>query len=41
MLLYVHKDKTDDLDVTEVAKLFVSVNSERSKYFGDFPVQDV
>lgn len=41
MLLYVHKDKTDDLDVTEVAKLFVGVNSERSKYFGDFPVQDV
>jgi len=37
MLLHVHKDKADDLDLLQVAKSFISVNSERQQYFGIFP----
>ena len=32
-LLYIHKEKTDALDLCKVAKEFVSVNSRRSHYF--------
>ena len=35
LLTYVHKDLTDKLDMTEVAKDFI-VNEERRKYFGLF-----
>ena len=35
-LLYIHKEKTDALDLCKVAKEFVSVNSHRSHYFGRF-----
>ena len=36
MLLHVHKDLTDQLDILEVANSFISVNLERKKYFGSF-----
>lgn len=35
-LLYIHKEKTDALDLCKLAKEFVSVNSRRSHYFGRF-----
>lgn len=35
-LLYVHKSLTDALDLSKIAKGFVSVNSRRIKYFGKF-----
>ena len=35
LLTYVHKDLTDTLDMTEIAKEFI-VNEERRKYFGSF-----
>ena len=38
LLLHVHKDFTDELSLTEVAKHFVSANVEQSKYFGSYPV---
>ena len=33
-LLYVHTDMTDMLDLTHIAKEFVSINSRRINYFG-------
>ena len=33
-LLYVHTGVTDMLDLTHIAKEFVSVNSRRINYFG-------
>ena len=33
-LLYVHVSKTDALDLTSIAKQFISVNSRRINYFG-------
>ena len=33
LLTYVHKDLTDRLDMTEIAKEFI-INEERQKYFG-------
>ena len=33
-LLYVHTSRTDALDLSVIAKDFVSVNSRRMKYFG-------
>ena len=35
MILHVHKDKTDSLDLTEVAREF-SNNDRRRHFFGDF-----
>ena len=35
-LLYVHKSMTDALDLSQIAKDFVSVNSRRMNYFGKF-----
>lgn len=35
-LLYVHTHLTDDVDLTSVAKQFVSANSRRINYFGHF-----
>ena len=37
-MLHVQKDVTDGLDITEIAKEFVSVNADRTKYFGSFVV---
>ena len=36
MLLHCHKDIADGIDVTKIAKSFVSVNSRRQNYFGNF-----
>lgn len=33
-MLYVHTNLTDMLDLTQIAKEFVSVNSRRINYFG-------
>ena len=35
-LLYVHSERTDALDLTAIAKDFISVNSRRMNYFGKF-----
>jgi hypothetical protein len=37
MLLHIHKQYTDKLDFDEIARLFVSKNSERLKFFGHLP----
>ena len=39
MLLHIHKDLTDDLDLHEIAKEFISSNDERHRYFGNFSHQ--
>ena len=36
MLLHVHKELTDKIDLTEIAKEFVCVREERQRYFGTF-----
>ena len=36
VLLHVHKDLTDQLDIIDVAKEFISVNTDRSRQFGSF-----
>ena len=35
MLLHVHKEETDALDVQEIASLFVSANTRRMELFGN------
>ena len=39
MLLHVHKDFCDNLDLLKVAKTFVSANSHRQGIFGHFTRQ--
>ena len=39
MLLHIHKDLTDDQDLHEIAKEFISSNDERHRYFGNFSHQ--
>ena len=34
MLLYVHKEETDSLDLQEIASVFVSANTRRMEFFG-------
>ena len=36
LLLHIHKDLTDSLDLISVAKEFVGMHDERKKYFGNF-----
>ena len=36
LLLHVHKDITDSLDLISIASEFVCANDERKKYFGNF-----
>ena len=36
MILHVHKDRTDDLNLAEVANEFVSVKEQRKAVFGNF-----
>lgn len=38
LLLHVHKELTDSLDLNSVAKEFVDLYDERVKYFGRFDV---
>ena len=35
LLLHVHKEETDTLDLTEIAHLFVSANTRREEFFGN------
>ena len=36
LLLHVHKDLTDSLDLVDAAKEFTAKNSDRRKFFGHF-----
>ena len=36
MMLHIHKEITDSCDMHEIAKEFVSANSERQRFFGSF-----
>ena len=36
ILLHVHKEKTDSLDLKEIASEFVTANDRRLSYFGNF-----
>ena len=36
MLLNIHKEQTDLLDIKEIAKQFISGNDRRHNYFGTF-----
>lgn len=36
MLLHIHKERSDKLDLTMIAKEFVSINERRQTYFGQF-----
>lgn len=36
LLLHVHKDLTDSIDLTLIAKEFIDCNDERKRYFGNF-----
>ena len=36
MLLHMHKELSDNLDISEVAQIFVSANSRRQRFFGNF-----
>jgi len=34
LLMHVHQNKTDGLDLTKIAKAFIELNSRRINYFG-------
>ena len=34
LLLHCHKDMTDNINISDIAKAFISVNSRRKKHFG-------
>ena len=36
MLLHAHKERTDCIDLTEIAKEFISINERRQNFFGAF-----
>ena len=36
LLLHTHKEMCDELDLVEIAGMFVSANSRRKSYFGSF-----
>ena len=36
ILLHIHKDKTDNMDVVQIAKECISVNDRRKLHFGSF-----
>ena len=38
MLLHIHKDLSGELDLVKIADTFVSANSHRQGYFGNFTV---
>ena len=41
MLLYVHKELADGIDMVEVANLFVGDNQRRKQLFGKFSKNDL
>jgi len=36
MILHVHKEKTDEIDITKVAQEFIATNDRRRTFFGTF-----
>ena len=36
LLLHTHRELFDELDLVQIANMFVSVNSRRKSYFGSF-----
>ena len=34
MILHIHKDKTDELDLNVIAEQFINVNEKRRNFFG-------
>ena len=36
MILHIYKEKTDEIDLTKVAKEFISANDRRKLFFGHF-----
>ena len=36
VMLHTHKEQTDELDLTDIAKKFVSCNDRRLSFFGSF-----
>ena len=36
MLLHIHRDKTDDLNLKEMASKFIQINDRRIGYFGQY-----
>ena len=36
LLLHIHKELTDDLNLTDIADEFIIKHDERKKYFGNF-----
>ena len=36
MVTHVHKDRTENLNIVDIAKAFVSLNDRRSAFFGHF-----
>ena len=38
ILLHTHKDRTDLLEISDIARQFVSVNERRENYFGSWEV---
>ena len=36
MILHIHKDRTDELNICDIAKEFIQVNNRRVKFFGRF-----
>ena len=36
MIMYIHKDKTDQLDILDITKKFIGENSRRKAFFGSY-----
>ena len=36
MILYIHKEKTDEIDITKVAQEFITVNDRRTTFLAHF-----
>ena len=36
MIMYVHRDKTDQLDILDIAEKFIGENSRRKAFFGSY-----
>ena len=36
MILHIHKEKTDALNLTDIAKQFVQANERRMRFFGKY-----
>ena len=36
LILHTHKDRVDNVNLTEIAEAFISLNEHRQEYFGAF-----